>query len=90
MKSYPQLAAIHGKGFDHQIVVAKTRTEVGKVYAWESDSFEMAQVMAASTAMLNVLKDIAGVYADFNGTEDNYPGWMDDVKDVIAQATKGK
>jgi hypothetical protein len=79
------LQAIHGKGFDHEIVDSEGH-QLAKVFAWESNSFELAQVLAASTSMLNVLKDIAGVYADFEGNEPNYPGWMNEVKDVIAQA----
>jgi len=52
MNNYPQLIAINGKGFDHQIVTAVGGNEVARVFAWESDSFEMAKVLAASTAML--------------------------------------
>jgi glyoxylate carboligase len=63
MKNYPLLIAIDGKGFDHQIVTAVDGNEVARVFAWESDSFEMAKVLAASTRMLNVLSEIASRYA---------------------------
>jgi len=52
MSNYPLLTAVNGKGFDHQIVTAVGGNEVARVFAWERDSFEMAQVLAASTAML--------------------------------------
>lgn len=50
------LTAIHGKGFDHEIVDSEGH-QLAKVFAWQSDSFELAQVLAAGPAFLEALTD---------------------------------
>jgi len=49
------LQAVHGKGFDHEIVDSDGH-QVAKVFAWESNSFELAQLLASSFALLTALE----------------------------------
>jgi hypothetical protein len=93
MKNYPLLIAIDGKGFDHQIVTAIDRNEVARVFAWESDSFEMAKVLAASTAMLTACEFYVGTLHELEQGGYRIAGWELEAyrkfKAAIAEA-KGK
>lgn len=51
---------------------------------WEAN----ARLIAKAPEMYNILKDIANVYAGFDGDETNYPGWMDEVRGLIAEMEK--